>query len=427
MLSSVREHKVEGNALNELYKKRFNQVRKRSRELCSTLETEDFVIQPVIDVSPPKWHLGHTTWFFESFILKEFMEGYKEFHPSYNYLFNSYYESVGERWQRPNRGLLSRPTVKDVMDYREHVDHAMSDFFQSVEINQEIQKFFEIGLQHEQQHQELLVYDVKHILGINPMFPVFREREIDPEPYGELDSSFTEIGEGIYSIGYEGNDFCFDNEKGVHNVFLHPFRVQNRLITNGEYLEFIESGGYKDFRFWLSEAWTWVNEQEVKAPFHWHKIEGKWKYFTLSGLLDIQVDEPVTHINFFEADAYARWAGKRLLTEFEWEVACEKIEPEVSEKANFSDKNIFHPEASNRTQFLGDAWEWTNSAYLPYPYYKTDEGALGEYNGKFMINQMVLRGGSCATAKDHIRPTYRNFFHPHLKWHFTGIRIAESI
>ncbi len=407
---------------------KFLEVRKLTVEICEPLQPEDFVVQPVVDVSPPKWHLGHTTWFFENFVLKDHLDDYQLFDKDYHFLFNSYYEHEGERWQRANRGLLSRPWVKEVMAYRKYVDDHMSQLLSGeYEISDRVQHILTIGLQHEQQHQELLVYDLKHILGINPLFPVYKSGA----PTGKaenLKENYLEIAEGTYEIGYSGNEFCFDNELGRHRVFLHRYKVLDRLITAGEYLEFINDGGYKDFRHWLMEGWEWVNREEVRAPFYWLEQDGVWKHFTLSGLEEVNRSEPVTHINFYEADAFARWKGKRLLSEFEWEVACNQYEPQIPEEANFVDSRNFRPmpRKGNHTQFFGDVWEWTNSAYLPYPYYEKEDGALGEYNGKFMINQMVLRGGSFATSKNHIRASYRNFFHPHLRWHFTGIRLAEN-
>lgn len=385
------------------------------------------MVQPIVDVSPPKWHLGHTTWFFEKMLLEAYLEGYKVFRPEYNYVFNSYYESVGARVLRTNRGNLSRPTVQEVYDYRTYVDHQMTRFFESRDrLSTEEKDILEIGLQHEQQHQELLLYDIKYILGTNPLFPAYRT-ETKPQESEARPFSLLSVEEGLYSIGHQCKDFCFDNELGKHQVYLHSYQIANRLTTNAEYLEFMNDGGYEDFRFWYSEAWDWVKKENKKAPFHWHFIDGVWHQYALNGLQIINPNEPVSHVSQFEAAAFASWRGMRLPTEFEWEAACHIHQPHIPESANFVESNALRPQSptEHNYQFYGDLWEWTNSAYLPYPYYKSAEGALGEYNGKFMINQMILRGGSYATPKDHIRSTYRNFFHPHLNWLFSGIRLAK--
>lgn len=409
-------------------KERFVQARRRTEELCSRLTPEDHVVQPVVDVSPPKWHLGHTTWFFETFILQPRKKDYQPFNSKFGYLFNSYYESAGERVVRTNRGNLTRPTVKEVMDYRAWVNRHMAEYLDEELSDESVAGLVELGIQHEQQHQELLCYDIKYILGGNPLFPVYMEtthRKLQaPE-----DMDFLAVPAGIYEIGYQGDDFCFDNELGIHQVYLHEYAIADRLVTNGEYLAFMLDGGYSNFRHWLSEGWEWVNTGNVRAPRYWFEIEGEWHAYSLNGgLKPLDLNAPVTHVSYFEADAYAKWKGMRLPTEFEWEIACGRQSGSGS-TGNFIDSGNLEPvaqEAGNR-QMLGDVWEWTASAYLPYPYYKAPEGAVGEYNGKFMINQMVLRGGSCATPQDHIRVSYRNFFHPHLRWMFSGIRLARHI
>lgn len=410
---------------------KFSNIRQQTEIICKPLEVEDFVVQPIIDVSPPKWHLAHTTWFFENFILKDFKKDYKLFHKDYGFMFNSYYESEGDKVLRADRGNMTRPTTGDVFKFRAYVDEQMNEFLAGEEIQEKVYDILELGLQHEQQHQELLITDIKYILGNNPLFPVYQEAlNLNGDNHSPVAPiNFIEIDEGIYEIGYTGESFCFDNENGVHKVYLNPFHIADRLISNKEYLEFMEDGGYQDFKHWLSEGWEWVNTNKAKAPYYWFKIKGEWHQFTMSGLKKVRKNEPVTHINFYEADAFASWKGKRLPTEFEWEIACKKLVPQMPGDANFQDSGLFAPVAKkiNNHQFFGDVWEWTNSAYRPYPYYKKASGALGEYNGKFMINQMVLRGGSCATPRDHIRSTYRNFFHPHLRWQFTGIRLAENI
>ncbi len=417
----------------EYFTEKFNRVRNRSMQLCTPLQVEDFVVQPVVDVSPPKWHLGHTTWFFENFILVPNAKNYPLYDKDFSYLFNSYYESVGERVLRHNRGFVTRPGVEEVMRYREHVDRHMCSYLSEVgEMPSELAEVMELGLQHEQQHQELLVYDIKAILGNNPLFPAYLPFEDLLIPNGRpLSNRLVEIPEGVYEIGHEDNEnFAFDNEVGVHKTYLHAYALMDRLVTNGEYLEFMEDGGYQDFRYWLSEGWGWVNEQSATAPGYWHKQGQDWYCYQLKGgLRKVDLSAPITHINYYEADAYATWKGKRLPTEQEWEVAAKHGLCNTLKQANMAEKGNFGPIAARdgNSQLFGDVWEWTGSAYLAYPRFKVAEGALGEYNGKFMINQMVLRGGSCATPKDHIRLTYRNFFHPHLKWLFAGIRLAESL
>lgn len=409
---------------------RYKQTRARTEEICRRLEVEDYVVQPIVDVSPPKWHLGHSTWFFETFVLSSNARNYKVYNNDFNFIFNSYYESVGKRVIRTERGNLTRPTVEDVYKYRQYVDEAILEFLEVGNTSEEVDNILELGLQHEQQHQELLLTDIKYILGHNPLFPVYKytDHPKTVSDNGTLNNYF-EFDEGVYEIGYTGSNFCFDNEKGVHKAFLHSFRVMDRLITNGEYLEFMEAGGYSDFKWWLQEGWEFVKINGIQAPLYWHKIENKWHFYTLSGIKEINLNEPVTHISFYEAEAFARWKNKRLLTEVEWETVSKSLNLNTPKEVNFYESGFLHPSPrrGSHNQLLGDAWEWTNSAYLPYPYYGKAEGALGEYNGKFMINQMVLRGGSCASPKNHIRVTYRNFFHPDKRWQFTGIRLAENL
>jgi ergothioneine biosynthesis protein EgtB len=414
------------------YLERFKKIRKQSIDLCKPLAVEDFVAQPVVDVSPPKWHLGHTSWFFEALILENHVNDYKQFDQCYGYLFNSYYNTVGDRVERPNRGHMTRPTVEEIIKFREYVDKMMIRFVDKKgdSIDENLAYVLELGLQHEQQHQELLITDLKYILGLNPLFPMYREFIEEKENPGEsINESYIQMEEGIYEIGYTGNDFCFDNELSRHKVYLHPFQFMDRLVTNEEYLEFIEDGGYSRFNFWLSEGWDWVKKHDIHMPLYWHKIDHKWYQYTLSGLEEIKPNDPVTHVSYFEADAFASWRGKRLLTEAEWEVASQNYEPAPHAESNFVENENFRPLPAeiSKLQLMGDVWEWTGSAYLPYPGFKTSDGAIGEYNGKFMVNQMVLKGGSCATSRDHVRNTYRNFFHPHLRWQYTGIRLAESL
>jgi ergothioneine biosynthesis protein EgtB len=404
----------------------FKAARAQTEYICEPLQPEDFVVQPVIDVSPPKWHLAHTTWFFENFVLKDHVDDYKLFDDDYHFLFNSYYETEGDRWIRSERGSLSRPWVNEIMAYRQYVNEHMENFLSNSRLDVDLLDLLEIGIHHEQQHQELMLYDIKHILGINPLFPVYRQHYVEKE-LPNLSVTLLSVPEGTYDIGFEGQGFHFDNEEGRHRVFLEAYEIQDRLVTIGEYLEFIEAGAYLDFRFWLMEGFEWVKSNKIKAPFYWFKEGEDWFRFTLSGKEPLDLAAPVSHISYYEADAFAKWKGMRLPTEFEWEVACQLFEPIIPSQANFLDKGNLRtmPRVGDHKQFYGDAWEWTSSAYLPYPYYQAPEGAIGEYNGKFMVNQMVLRGGSFATMEHHIRPTYRNFFHPHLRWHFTGFRLAR--
>jgi len=412
--------------------KRFLAIRQQSMAICAPLQTEDYVVQPVGDVSPPKWHLGHTTWFFENFILIEQLADYQFFNKQLNYFFNSYYESQGARILRTNRGNMTRPSVAEVFAYRQHVDAAMeqlfSQFSEDAAIPPTLAHLLEVGLQHEQQHQELLITDIKYILGTNPLFPIYRQKEAVDVHKPTRPLNWLKVSEGVYQIGYEGKDFSWDNEGSVHKVYLHDFEIADRLVTNGEFLAFMQADGYQQHENWLSEGWEWAKQLAVKAPLYWYEKEGEWYQYTMRGLERIRLNEPVTHISYFEADAYAQWKGYRLPTEFEWEVACKSNHQTIPKDGNFLETQNFHPTATidkQDTQFLGSVWEWTGSAYLPYPNYPRFKGALGEYNGKFMVNQMVLRGGSCATPISHARMTYRNFFQTDKRWQFTGIRLAK--
>jgi len=381
--------------LADCYKK----VRQRTEQICSPLQTEDYVVQPVVDVSPPKWHIGHVTWFFETFILKPYFMGYQEFNPNYNYVFNSYYETVGNRVIRTDRGNLSRPTVADIYRYRAYVDEAMANFL-CQEPPADVRELLILGFNHEEQHQELLLTDIKYVLGHNPLFPAYDEGYVSPKANYPANPDFIKIEEGIYEIGFEGDGFCFDNELNRHKAYLNAYEISPALVSNAEYLDFIKSGGYHNFRHWHAEGWDWVNTNKVEAPLYWHLIDGQWNNYTYHGLQPLNLQDPVCHISYFEAYAYASWKGLRLPTEFEWEAAATKFS-------------------------WGKSWEWTESSYLPYPGFAKAPGAIGEYNGKFMVNQKVLRGASEATSPGHSRITYRNFFQTHLRWQFTGIRLAK--
>lgn len=410
---------------------RYQQIRQWSVHLCQPLHAEDYVVQPIGDVSPPKWHLGHTTWFFENFILRDHIADYQLFDERLNWFFNSYYESQGPRILRTNRGNMTRPATKTILEYRQYVDEQMEQLLTGFETDlpATIAKLLEVGLQHEQQHQELLVTDIKYILGTNPLYPVYQEQK-QAQPNNELAEAWIEVAAGQYAIGHEGEGFCWDNELSRHQVYLDRYAIRKHLVTNGEYLAFMQDGGYERFELWQMEGIEWARQLDSKSPLYWYERDGKWYQYTLGGLQELDLATPVTHISWFEADAYARWAGHRLPTEQEWEVACAiRHANEVPAEAKFVEDENWHPVAPQHAeddQLLGNVWEWTNSSYLPYPRYPRPAGALGEYNGKFMINQMVLRGGSCATPRSHIRATYRNFFQTDKRWQFTGIRIAKD-
>ena len=428
---------------------RFHEVRDFTTKLSANLAPEDCVVQSMPDVSPTKWHLAHTTWFFETFILKKWIPGYESENSQYAYLFNSYYNAAGNMHRRDLRGLISRPTVEETHRYRssidEHIDNLLSRADEK--LFDEIEPIVVLGIHHEQQHQELLVTDIKHVFAQNPLHPVFRERKIDIVPAKPAPLRFVEFDETTIEIGHNGDGFSYDNEGPRHRALVLPFSLATRPITNGEYIAFIEDNGYARSEFWLSLGWTTVNEPALggwQAPLYWEKHDGVWWNFTLSGFRPIDDSEPVTHISYFEADAFANWSRARLPTEFEWERAAANLPMD----GNFVESERFHPapagrrvnsnadgdgppagrasEISQLQQMFGDVWEWTRSSYSPYPGYRAAPGALGEYNGKFMCNQYVLRGGSCATSRGHIRRTYRNFFQPEKRWQFNGIRLARD-
>ncbi|WP_308367292.1 MULTISPECIES: ergothioneine biosynthesis protein EgtB [unclassified Microbulbifer] len=410
---------------------RYRRIRGETEQLVDPLSAEDMQLQSMPDASPSKWHLAHTTWFFETFILQPNLPDYRLFDPDYHHLFNSYYNSLGTPFSRPQRGLLSRPDLDSVFAYRGAVDRQMNRLLTGHPLSRDLETLVVLGLNHEQQHQELLLTDIKHAFSINPVLPAYTD--YSPEDDDSLDTAdmrWLQIPSGEYAIGSDGDHFCFDNESPPHWQLLQDFQIASRLVSNGEYLEFIEDGGYREPRLWLSDGWAWLQQQRIDKPLYWQQREGRWYQFTLTGLEPLLDAEPICHLNFYEADAYATWAGKRLPTEFEWEVAaCLHHQPDQLAKANLLEKRQFRPLAADhgQTQFLGDLWEWTSSAYLPYPGFRASADAVGEYNGKFMCNQKVLRGGSCVTPADHIRMSYRNFFYPHQSWQFTGIRLAGDL
>lgn len=387
----------------------YQSVREWSVRLCSSLETDDYVVQPIADVSPPKWHLGHTTWFWETFVLMPHLPGYRVFHDDFSFVFNSYYEAVGRRVLRTQRGNMTRPTTAEVYRYREYVDKHMDRFLEQLDPEATLCALLELGLNHEQQHQELLITDIKYILGHNPLFPAIDMpvREHSAARSGAPGS----VSEGLHTIGFQESDsgrFHFDNELGVHRVYLNRATLDGRVVTNAEYLDFMQAGGYEQYTHWLSDGWAWVRATNAQAPLYWHRVDGRWHYYSFEGLVPVDPEAPVCHVNHYEADAYARWrgqseAGVRLPTEFEWETAARQ----------------------NPSLAWGQRWEWTASAYLPYPGFTTAEGAVGEYNGKFMSSQMVLRGSSIATPNGHERISYRNFFQPDKQWQFSGIRLIR--
>ncbi|MCZ6640482.1 MAG: ergothioneine biosynthesis protein EgtB [Gammaproteobacteria bacterium] len=422
----------------------YARVRAQSETLCEPLTVEDFGVQPMNDASPPKWHLAHTSWFFETFLLKPFQAGYEVFHPRFEYLFNSYYNGVGDPFPRHRRGLLSRPTVSEIFAYRRHVDQAMQTLLGSAD--GEVVQRIVLGLNHEQQHQELLLTDVKYNLGHNPLYPAYREDlDVSDEAIETTKLTFSNFASARGWIGAEAG-FCFDNELPRHEVLIGSFGLADRVVTNAEYLEFIEDAGYARPELWLSDGWNWLHERRTTVqhellctPLYWVKADEQWLEYRLGGLFPLEMAAPVTHVCYYEADAYARFKGCRLPTEQEWETVAKKIERTVglaNIDNNFIENNRLHPSPSRRvgkttqsacTQLFGGVWEWTASPYTPYPAYRPLAGALGEYNGKFMNNQLVLRGGSCVTPRDHIRASYRNFFYPGDRWQFSGIRLAHDI
>ncbi len=417
----------------------FQQVRSETEGLTDPLTAEDMQLQSMPDASPTKWHLAHTSWFFETFILRQYLPDYYVYDPAYHQLFNSYYNSLGKPFARPQRGLLSRPSIEQVYAYRAQVDRAVEQWLTEEDVTAGHAQLLELGIHHEQQHQELLLTDIKHALSMNPLAPAYRE-DLAWDGEGADTAAplrWLQVPEDNYTLGCDGEFFSYDNEGPAHQRFQQAFRIASRLATNGEYLEFLQDGGYEEPRLWLSDGWSHVQQagqqgDALQAPLYWREIDGEWFEFTLAGLQPLDLQAPVCHLNFYEADAFASWAGQRLPTEFEWEIAawlhCQK---NAAQQANMLENRSFQPltetDSDGNLQLLGNAWQWTSSAYQPYPGYKASTDAVGEYNGKFMCNQMVLRGGSCVTPRSHIRISYRNFFYPHQAWQFSGIRLAGDI
>lgn len=418
---------IEGEQLHP----RFQTIRQTTESLCKPLAIEDYVVQAMEDVSPPKWHLAHTSWFFETFVLAPYCAQYKPFHPSFHSLFNSYYQAAGSPYPRAKRGLLSRPSVDLIYSYRAYVNEQMGALFNTLtpQTLQPLLFIIELGLHHEQQHQELLLMDIKYNFSMDPQFPGYYLNRATPSKKINAIKSleFYEVDGGLVTIGHQDTQFCFDNELPAHQYFLHPYQMATRLVINAEYLEFIDAGGYDNPLYWLAEGWDLVQKQQWKAPLYWYKINQEWFVFTLSGLQQLNLDEPVCHVSYYEADAYARWKKARLPLESEWEHCVRIKNKEV--QGNLLETQHYHPlpqSHDGEEQFFGDLWEWTSSAYSSYPGYQPFKGMMGEYNGKFMSNQMVLRGGSCVTPHNHLRASYRNFYQPDKRWPFTGIRLSRN-
>jgi ergothioneine biosynthesis protein EgtB len=408
---------------------RYREIRATTERICAPLEVEDYVVQPMADASPAKWHLAHVSWFFEIFVLVPYLPSYTPAHSIYGVLFNSYYNSVGPQHARPARGHLSRPTVEEIYAYRRAIDVAIADLIASgiPAERPEVEAVLSLGLHHEQQHQELLLTDIKYMLAVNPLRPAYHAR---PLQRGQTTEPLAWIGMidggGVVHVGDDGTGFAFDNERPRHLVYLRPYRLASRPVTNGEYLEFVEAGGYRQWQWWLSEGWTAARDRGWQAPLYWEHDEGAWWVYTLSGPQRLDPHAPVCHVSYYEADAYGRWRGKRLPSEHEWEHAVlgEELRGNLQETGAY--QPLPAPQREGVCQAFGDVWEWTRSPHAPYPGFRPLEGGLGEYNGKFMVNQLVLRGGSCATPESHLRRTYRNFFSPDARWQFSGIRLAED-
>ncbi|HEY7423764.1 MAG TPA: ergothioneine biosynthesis protein EgtB [Gemmataceae bacterium] len=429
MLRNLEGGRFAAAAVSDTLASSLREVRALTEHLCAPLAIEDYGVQSMPDASPAKWHLAHTTWFFETFVLAYNDAAYRPFHPQFGHLFNSYYNAVGPFWPRAQRGLLSRPTVAEVFRYRHHVDALLLDQLGEGgrDIAPEVRERIVLGLNHEQQHQELLLTDVKHAFACNPLRPAYRERRVAP-PAAPAPSHWLPYSGGVRGIGHDGSAFAYDNERPRHRVFVESFQLASRLVSSGEYRAFIEDGGYQRPEFWLSDGWAVRRAEDWQAPLYWERHGASWFSMTLGGLQPLRDADAVCHVSYYEADAFARWAGARLPTEAEWETAARECPLE----GTFLDGEHLHPRPVSASvgegpaQMFGEVWQWTASPYIAYPGYRLPEGAFGEYNAKFFINNMVLRGGSCVTPRSHMRKTYRNFFPPHARWQFTGIRLAKG-
>ncbi|MBY0225034.1 MAG: ergothioneine biosynthesis protein EgtB [Hyphomicrobium sp.] len=427
-MSSTRP--VEETRANPKLADRLFETRRLSLELARPLSAEDMTVQPMEDASPTKWHLAHVTWFFETFVLAKFTSNYKPFNESFNFCFNSYYEAVGQRQPRGLRGLLTRPSADDVMKYRSHVDDKLATLLANPTIPDGLAEVIEIGINHEQQHQELLQTDILSLFAANPLRPAYRAASVRSSRDVAEPMNWISYSGGIRKVGHEGAGFSWDNEQPRHDVLIRPFRLADRLVTNGEWLDFMADDGYRTPSLWLADGWTLINREQWRSPLYWEEHSSGWHQMSLEGLTPLQRADPVCHVSYFEADAFARWAGKRLPTEFEWEIAAEPLPVAGNTLATRSLRPLPAPKSEDPgrpRQMFGDVWEWTQSAYLPYPNYRPPSGAIGEYNGKFMVSQQVLRGASCATPDGHSRATYRNFFYPHQRWQFLGLRLAAEL
>ncbi|MBG0799644.1 ergothioneine biosynthesis protein EgtB [Methylocystis sp. L43] len=428
-LASILDTQLSASAHGALSDRLF-ETRRLSIELAAPLSAEDMVVQAMEDASPTKWHLAHTSWFFETFVLTPYLTDYQLFDEAFNYCFNSYYEHQGPRQPRPKRGLLTRPSLDRVLAYREHVDLALAQLLaEQTNAPKALFDTLEVGINHEQQHQELMLTDILSLFAANPLKPAYRPTQPRSIPAPCEPLRWIDFAGGVFPIGHGGKGFAWDNEGPRHEVLLRPFRLADRLVTNREWLAFVADGGYETATLWLSDGWAAILRENWHAPLYWESRDGEWFEMSLEGLQPLNLDAPVAHVSYYEADAFARWSGKRLPTEFEWEVAAAA----APKQGNFLETAALHPRPAevrpngSLRQMFGDVWEWTQSAYLPYPGYRAPEGALGEYNGKFMVGQHVLRGGSCVTPQDHVRPSYRNFFYPHQRWQFLGLRLASEI